>query len=79
MLCAANRSLDRLLRDLPNANILLVFATKQDRPGALSVAEIQHQLNLHQLVDKEWLVSVHKENTESLRCLLHSLSPAFAV
>lgn len=49
----ANRSLDRLLRDLPNANILLVFATKQDRPGALSVAEVQHQLNLHQLVDKE--------------------------
>ena len=51
---AANRSLDRLLRDLPNASILLVFATKQDRPGALSVAEIQHKLNLHQLVDKEW-------------------------
>ncbi|KAL8274395.1 hypothetical protein Esti_001717 [Eimeria stiedai] len=49
----ANRSLDRLLRDLPNVNILLVFAAKQDRPGALSVAEIQHQLNLHQLVDKE--------------------------
>ncbi|CDJ69580.1 ADP-ribosylation factor-like protein 1, putative [Eimeria necatrix] len=49
----ANRSLDRLLRDLPNASILLVFATKQDRPGALSVADIQQQLHLHQLVDKE--------------------------
>lgn len=48
--------MDRLLRDLPNANILLVFATKQDRPGALSVGEIQHELNLHQLVDKEWSV-----------------------
>ena len=66
MSCTANRSLDRLLRDLPNANILLVFATKQDRPGALSVAEIQHQLRLHQLVDKEWCVSLPSPKRETL-------------
>lgn len=52
--CAANRALDRLLRDLPDASVLLVFATKQDRPGAMPVGDIQHQLQLHQLVDKEW-------------------------
>ncbi|EPR59671.1 ADP-ribosylation factor family protein [Toxoplasma gondii TgCatPRC2] len=49
----ATRALDRLLRDLPDASVLLVFAAKQDRPGAMSVADIQHQLQLQQLVDKE--------------------------
>eukprot|EP00922_Rhytidocystis_sp_ex-Travisia-forbesii_P010092 GHVS01014801.1.p1 GENE.GHVS01014801.1~~GHVS01014801.1.p1 ORF type:complete len:248 (-),score=68.33 GHVS01014801.1:91-834(-) len=52
----AHRMLDRLVQDCPDASVLLVFASKQDRQGALSVEDIQTQLMLADLHQKECAV-----------------------
>ena len=35
---------------------LLVFANKQDQPGALSASEVSKQLNLVELKDRSWSI-----------------------
>ena len=40
------------LRGVP----LLVFANKQDLPGAMSVAEVSDKLGLHNIRDREWYI-----------------------
>ncbi|KAF0496464.1 ADP-ribosylation factor family-domain-containing protein [Gigaspora rosea] len=43
---------DREMRDC----LLLVFANKQDLPGAMSPAEVTEKLNLHHMRDRAWYV-----------------------
>ena len=41
--------------ELKNAK-LLVFANKQDNPGAASASEVSDALGLHELKDRQWAI-----------------------
>ncbi|KAG8753826.1 ADP-ribosylation factor, Arf Arf6 [Serendipita sp. 396] len=53
----ARQELHRILSDREMATcLLLVFANKQDLPGAMSPAEVTEKLGLHRMRDRLWYV-----------------------
>tara|TARA_R110002050_G_scaffold109241_3_gene220252 strand:- start:1124 stop:1465 length:342 start_codon:yes stop_codon:yes gene_type:complete len=44
--------MDDWLRDVP----VLIFANKQDLPGAMSVPEVTEKLGLHSFVTRQWYI-----------------------
>ncbi|ETO03702.1 ADP-ribosylation factor [Reticulomyxa filosa] len=54
---SAKEELSRLLSEEELANIpLLVFANKQDLPGAMPVNEIQERLGLNKIKNRKWYI-----------------------
>ncbi|KAI0295825.1 CPS1 protein [Multifurca ochricompacta] len=53
----AKQELHRILSDREMKDcLLLVFANKQDLPGAMSPAEVTEKLGLHRMRDRSWYV-----------------------
>ncbi|KAJ7188345.1 ADP-ribosylation factor family-domain-containing protein [Mycena filopes] len=53
----AKQELHRILSDREMKEcLLLVFANKQDLPGAMSPAEVTEKLGLHKMKDRSWYV-----------------------
>ena len=53
----ARQELHRILSDREMKDcLLLVFANKQDLPGAMSPAEVTEKLGLHRMRDRSWYV-----------------------
>merc|ERR1712130_194026 len=53
----AQRELNKILQDGELHGVpLLVFANKQDLPGAMSGEELTRALGLHDILDREWTV-----------------------
>lgn len=55
--CAARDELHKMLNEdeLRNA-VVLIFANKQDIPGAMDAAEVTEQLGLHSLRGRQWFI-----------------------
>jgi ADP-ribosylation factor protein 1 len=51
-----NTRASRVSADEMRGVVLLVYANKQDLPGAMSRAEVTERLQLHGLRDREWYV-----------------------
>ena len=53
----ARDELHKYLSNEPLTNVpVLVLANKQDLPHSLCVAEVREQMNMHELVQKKWIV-----------------------
>lgn len=53
----ARSELERILADREMRDcLLLVFANKQDLPGAMSPSEVNEKLCLHKMKDRSWYV-----------------------